>query len=132
MSEFDRNLIIHRLNRADEALLEAKLLLDNGFANGAAGKAYYASFYAVSALLTTKNLFSKTHKGIRVLFSKHFIESGIIPRSFATSFANLYRCRQEGDYSDYIETDIEAATVLLSDAQDIVNFIRTFVQPLIA
>jgi uncharacterized protein len=127
MNQQEQDLVHHRLRRASEALREAALLLDNGFASSAVGKSYYAAFYAVSALLLTRGLFSKTHKGTRVLFGKHFIETGIFPISANIVFTKLFRYRQEGDYGDYTEIDAATAQALCVEARDLVESIALYV-----
>ena len=45
-----RALIVYRLERARQALVEAEALLKIGHANACVNRLYYANFYAVSAL----------------------------------------------------------------------------------
>ena len=52
-----RTLVLYRLNRADESLDEALILLERGHVNTFVNRLYYACFYAVTALLLTKELF---------------------------------------------------------------------------
>lgn len=51
MNAQQQPVIRYRLERAHEALEEARLLLDAEHANAAANRLYYACFYAVQALL---------------------------------------------------------------------------------
>lgn len=68
MKEETRALVVYRLERAEECLEEAKILLEKGFANTFVNRLYYACFYAVSALLLTKGLTSARHSGVRAMF----------------------------------------------------------------
>jgi predicted nucleotidyltransferase len=43
-------LIVYRMRRAKETLLEADSLIENGFFNAAVNRLYYACYYAVIAL----------------------------------------------------------------------------------
>lgn len=43
-------LIRYRTERANETLLEAKILIQNGFYNAAVNRLYYACYYAVMAV----------------------------------------------------------------------------------
>ena len=56
MREETKTLILYRLERAYESLEEAAFLLDKGYANTFVNRLYYACFYAISALLLTRNL----------------------------------------------------------------------------
>jgi uncharacterized protein (UPF0332 family) len=52
----DRQMLItYRLERARETLEEARVLLEKGHANAGVNRLYYACFYAVSALLLTRD-----------------------------------------------------------------------------
>ncbi len=58
MSTPKQDLICYRLQRAHEALDDAQFNLDAGRFSVASNRIYYAMFYAVLALLTTRNLSS--------------------------------------------------------------------------
>lgn len=78
MKEETRTLVLYRLERAREALKEAEILSESGHANTFVNRLYYACFYAVSALLLTKDLSSPKHSGVRSFFHQNFIKSGIV------------------------------------------------------
>ena len=63
-----RALVIYRLNRADESLEEALILLERNHINTFVNRLYYACFYTVTALLLSKGLSSSKHSGVRALF----------------------------------------------------------------
>lgn len=77
------------IERANEALLEAKKLVEVGLIYGALSRAYYAVFHAVRALLFSKGLQSKTHEGLRMLFDKHFIQTKTMERKFFNILTKL-------------------------------------------
>ncbi len=63
MKEETRALIRYRMERAGETLEEAAVMLEKGHVNTAVNRLYYACFYAVSALLLTRELASAKHSG---------------------------------------------------------------------
>ena len=65
-----KEYLTYKLKRANVALKVADLLLQQGFAEDAINRIYYAVFYAVSALLYTKKLYPKTHLGAKALLVK--------------------------------------------------------------
>ncbi len=79
MTEPQKKVVDSRLQRADGALTEAKILMDTHHYMGAVNRFYYACFYAVTALLETQELSSSKHSGVRSLFNLHFVKSGAIP-----------------------------------------------------
>jgi uncharacterized protein len=78
MTEQTAALVAYRLERAREAIAEAKILLEQGHTNTFVNRLYYACFYAVSALLLIDGLSSSKHSGVRALFHKHCIKTGSI------------------------------------------------------
>ncbi len=102
MTQEREAIIVYRLARAREALEEASLLLKNGHSNTYVNRLYYACFYAVSALLLTKDLSSAKHRGIRALFHQNYVKPGIVTVELGQIFDKLYRNRQKGDYADLV------------------------------
>jgi uncharacterized protein (UPF0332 family) len=80
VKEETRTLILYRLERAHESLDEANILMERGHANTFVNRLYYACFYAVSALLLTKELSSAKHSGVRSLFHQNFVKEGIVSK----------------------------------------------------
>lgn len=120
MTKEQADLIRYRLNRAKETLQEAQIMFDNGYLYGAANRIYYACFYAVVALLLTKNLSSSKHSGIIGLFNKHFVKTEEIPKDFGRFYARMFDGRLESDYGELI--DIETDEI----RQDLITA-RTFI-----
>ena len=104
-----RKLIRYRIERAHEILSDAKILINNNSLLSAINRLYYAAFYAVQALLLTKNLSSAKHSGIRSLFQQQFVKEGIIPKELGRFYNQLYKNRQKSDYEDYVQFDKEQA-----------------------
>ena len=120
MTDGQAKLIGYRLNRARETLEEAQLMYDNGHLYGAANRIYYACFYAVVALLLTKNLSSSKHSGVIGLFNKHFIKPQDVPRELGKFYSRIFDNRLESDYgelreieSDEIEQDLKTAVAFI-------------------
>jgi uncharacterized protein (UPF0332 family) len=64
VTEARSTLARYRMSRAQECLEDAKLLFANGKYHSTANRAYYASFYAVRALLHSKG---SMHRNIQAL-----------------------------------------------------------------
>jgi hypothetical protein len=97
VNEEKKALIAHRLQRAREALTEARLLLDAGHVNTCVNRLYYACFYAVSALLMTQNVSTSKHSHLRSLLHHDYVRPGRIPEEMGKHFDLLFDSRQEGD-----------------------------------
>lgn len=104
------NLINYRLQRADEALVEARDVYDLKHYILAINRLYYACYYALSALLIKDGHSAVTHAGIRSLMGKHYVLTGILSRQEGKLFSDLFNLRHTGDYGDSFdinETDVE-------------------------
>ena len=97
MNDKLKDYISYRVQRAYDTLNDAMILAGNGSWNSAINRAYYASFYAVSALLFSNSIEAKTHKGIRIKFIKEFIKTGIFDKNIDKLYSDLFDLRQEDD-----------------------------------
>lgn len=59
---------------------------------------YYASFYAVSALLSKKGIYVKRHSGLRGKFNEVIIKKGGLSSNLGEIYNQLYNLRSIGDY----------------------------------
>lgn len=65
----------------------------------AVGRAYYAMFYAASALLADHGLRATRHSGVHALFGEHFIKTGRIDPKFHRFLLDAFDRRLHADYS---------------------------------
>lgn len=105
MNDHKKTLIAYRLQRAHETLEEARLLLDAGHVNACVNRLYYACFYAVSALLMTRNMSTSKHTQLRSLLHRDYVKPGHIPAEMGKHFDLLFDSRQESDYVDLVVFD---------------------------
>ncbi len=103
MNEKDRKSVIdHRIKRAHETMLEVNLLVENNMFNTAISRLYYASYYAVTALLIKNKIKAHTHGGVRQMFGLHFVKTGLIDNRVNKFYADIFDMRLTGDYDDFI------------------------------
>ena len=100
--EYDKNAIIqYRLERANETLEEAQLMVDNQHWNAAVNRLYYVCFYSVHALLLRFDHPTHTHSGTKNAFHQHFVKPGQVPLELSRFYDLLFNQRQHGDYGDF-------------------------------
>jgi uncharacterized protein (UPF0332 family) len=119
----NHDLIQYRLKRAKETLDEAHVLISSGYANAAVNRLYYACFYAVLALLKTKNLSSRKHAGVRSLFNSEFVKTGKIEVKWARFFAEIFENRQESDYAEFVQFEQKDVEAMYENAVKFVEMI---------
>lgn len=131
MTEEEKALITYRLERAREAIEEAKMLFDAGHINAYVNRLYYACFYAVSALLLTKNLSTSKHGYLRSLMHREFVKVGLIPKELGKHFDLLFDSRLEGDYGDFATFDADDVSGWLGPTQKFLAHAEALIPKLI-
>lgn len=66
------------IDRARLALQQSKDNLDLGHYDVAVSRAYYAMFYAATALLHSQGISRKKHSGVHSAFGQQFVKTGLI------------------------------------------------------
>jgi len=120
-------IINYRRERAKETLEEAKIMFDNSKLFATVNRIYYAIFYESVALLLTKGLYSSKHSGIRSLFNREFVKTGIVGEEFGDFFNKMFEFRQRGDYEDFVEFNKEDIKTWLEKAEEFIKVIDEIV-----
>jgi len=123
-----RTLILYRLNRADESLEEASILLEKDHINTFVNRLYYACFYAVTALLLSKGLSSSKHSGVRALFHQNIIKNGLINREMGKFYDKLFDTRQKGDYADLVYFDKKEVSSWFDEAKKFISSVKNTIE----
>jgi uncharacterized protein (UPF0332 family) len=108
------------VKKAKRSIKAAKRLIGDEDYDFASSRLYYAVFYAMEAVLLTKNLTSSKHTGIISQFNQFFVKEGIFPKNFSKIISRLFRERQVGDYGFYIDITEEE---ILEDVKSTENFL---------
>jgi uncharacterized protein (UPF0332 family) len=119
-----KELVQYRINRAKDTLNEVNIHVENELWNTGVSRLYYASYYAVSALLLQHKIQAQTHAGVRQLFGLHFVKKGLISRDSAKFFTDIYDKRQTSDYNDYMEFNRDEVVSLIPLAKQLIEEIE--------
>jgi len=119
------DLVRYRMEQAHETLRESEILLAEAALRGAANRAYYAMFYALLALLATRQLGTSKHSGAISLFDREFVKTGLFPRELSRALHLAFDRRQKHDYGEMIPLTQEIAKETLHDARMFVLAIET-------
>lgn len=117
MSDSNQALIRLYIDAAREALEGAQYNLDGKYWAIAASRAYYACFYAVSALLLTKDIHRSKHSAVLAAFRQEFVKPGLVETEYSDSLGRAFETRQIADYDLAGEIDESEAGARLSDAR---------------
>jgi uncharacterized protein (UPF0332 family) len=115
-------------DKADRAIHAADALLTRGDPDFAAGRAYYAMFYAAEALLVEKGLRFRKHGSVHAAFGEHFSKSNVMDSKYHRWLLNAYDQRILGDYGVEASLTPEDVKVMIQQAQEFVDKARQYVR----
>lgn len=114
IEEKDRQtLIAYRIEKAKNALEDARFLFENNKLHLAVNRVYYGVFYVLSALALKKRFQTRKHQQLIGWFNKNYIKEGIIDKKYGQFVHKAYDERSQADYADYVEFDKEEVSVML-------------------
>ncbi|EEB74213.1 HEPN domain-containing protein [Thermococcus sp. AM4] len=118
------------LNDAHESLEAARVLLENGFYRDAISRAYYAMFYAASALLRAKGVVTKSHRGVIAKFGLEFVNMGIVEKYYAKALSLAETSRERADYDPTYRPSEEEAESIIEDAERFIERVEKALEEL--
>jgi hypothetical protein len=127
MNEEKKELILYRLQQAEDSLSDAHLLLDQGGSiMSIINRAYYGMFYSVLALLMDVGKGSSKHSGTIALFDQHFVKSGKFPVEMSKAIHKAFDLRQMGDYREFVDLSREDAEETINSAERFLKEVRRY------
>jgi len=109
------------LDRARQDLHVAASNLQLSFYGDTVTRAYYAMFYAASALLVSKGIARSKHSGVHAAFGEHFVKTGLIEAEYAKMLGHAFDSRLDSDYDMSFTSDRTLAEEVWHDAQRFVE-----------
>ena len=109
------------LTLAAETLEATEYLLKGGYYNDAVSRAYYSMFYAARALLASRDLHPKGHKGLILQFGLEFVKKGFIEDTYGRALSHAKERRETVDYNIEAAMTPEEAAIIVSDARDFLD-----------
>lgn len=120
-------LIAYRIQRSKETMFEAKLMMDEGFLNGAINRLYYACYYMVIALLIKNGVSAQTHGGTKQMLGLHFVVTGKLSPKISSIYATLFEKRHSSDYDDFAYYDKDTVEKLYPQANEFIEAIEKLI-----
>jgi uncharacterized protein (UPF0332 family) len=120
-----RREIVELWHRAQEALRATQTLLAAGFSDFAAARAYYATFYAASALLLAEGKAFRSHRGVVALIHRDYVRSGRLSTDMGRILSTLSDLRSVGDYGGAAHISHADANIALLEARQFVEAVRS-------
>jgi uncharacterized protein (UPF0332 family) len=112
------------LEKAVKKLMVAEKLFRDGEYEDAVSRAYYAMYHAAKAVLSTVDVFPKTHEGVVSEFGRKFVLKGVFPKELGKNLADAKAARETYEYSVTATVEKSEAEAILLNAQQFVNAIK--------
>jgi uncharacterized protein len=81
-----------------EKLEAAEYLFEGKFYSDAVSRAYYSMFYSAKLLLSIKELYPRTHKGVISQFGLEFVKTGFMEDVYGRALTHAKDRREVADY----------------------------------
>ena len=128
MQDKAKDLCVYRLNSALETLEASKVCIESKHYKDAINRSYYASFYAVKAVLAMEGTDFKRHKDVVAYFNKNYVAIEIFDKKLGRMLANLQQTRETSDYDDFFIASKEDAETQCESAECIIEAVKKFLK----
>ncbi|MGE5343173.1 MAG: HEPN domain-containing protein [Candidatus Omnitrophota bacterium] len=113
------------IEKARQSLEASKLLFDQGFIDFSASRAYYSMFYAVEALLLSRNLSYSKNSAVISAFWKTFVKTGILDAKYHRYILDAFHLRNKDECGAMNVVPKEKAEEIISNTFDLLNVIQS-------
>lgn len=122
------DLCEYRLKAAKETLEVAEECYNGNHLKDAINRSYYASFYAIKALLAIEGIDFKRHKDVVAYFNKQYVASEIFSKDIGRKLAHLQQKREKSDYDDFYVASKEETIAQTSAAKEIICAVENYLK----
>jgi uncharacterized protein (UPF0332 family) len=105
---------------ATEDLAAAQDNLRLGHLRAAVSRAYYAMFYAVTAVLGSRGLWRSKHQGVIAAFGEHLVKPGLVEPRYGRMLHDAFETRLDSDYAPQPDLNETSARNQITNAQEFV------------
>ena len=116
------------LQKAVSSLEAARVLLENGFPEFAASRAYYTMFYVAEAFLEGEGLSFSKHSAVISAFGQQFARTGRVPVEFHRNLITAEQIRLQGDYQSQGNVSSAQAQTLIDQAIEFIALAEQQIQ----
>lgn len=118
----------YRFQTGHEALLDARLMYDNGRYKNALNRAYYAIFHAIRAVNALTGFDSSKHSGVIAYFNQNYVKTGIFPKELSKMIRLASENREKADYLDFFIASREEAEKQIHRAEQFLEAMEKYLR----
>lgn len=115
------------LLKARQSLGAARVLLDNGYPDYAASRAYYTMFYIAEAFLAGEGMSFSSHAAVISAFGRDFARTGRVPVEFHRFMIDAQDLRNAGDYGQLNAVTAQEATEQITNAEQFLELAENLI-----
>jgi uncharacterized protein (UPF0332 family) len=115
------------LERAEASIRAAKDLAVGGYYDFAASRAYYAAFYAATAVLLCEEFEFSKHSGVIAFIHREFVKTGRLDKRYGKDLNWLFELRGVGDYGVMLHVSQEDAKKAIKVAEEFLRAIEALI-----
>ena len=116
------------LQRAEASIRAAKELASGGYYDFVASRAYYAAFYAATALLLGEELDFSKHSGVIASIHQRFVKTGKLDEKYGKDLNWLFELRGVGDYGATTHVSRQDAANAIRAAENFLSATKSLIQ----
>ena len=125
MTDNIKALVPYRPEQAVESLAAGRVSLEQKLFRPSVNRSYYAMFYSVLALLSTRLEETSKHGRAIALFDKEFVKAGVFSKEFSRWLHEAFDLRQRSDHTPQFQATDEDARRILNQASLFATEIKT-------
>lgn len=114
------------LDKSAQSIGAAETLMREQYVDFAAGRAYYAMFYAIEALLLSRDMSFSKHSAVIAAFGKEFVKAGAFDSRFHRYLLNAFDLRNAGDYGTIHSVSEEKARQTIEEAKELLAVVTNY------
>lgn len=122
-----KNLCDYRLSQAEYSLKAAKISYESALFKDSINRSYYASFYAIKAVLALEGIDFKRHKDAIGYFNKSYVATDKCSRELGRKIGMLKQLREKSDYDDFFIAGKEEAEIQIETARRMITEVKRFI-----
>lgn len=129
--KYDENAVElskYRLKTAESTYRMAKLCFENQGYRDAVNRSYYATFYALRAVLALEGVDFKRHKDVVAYFNQLYVATGKFERDMGKRIGRLKTMREDCDYDDFYVIERDEVLAQLETAEIVIGAVKVYLE----
>lgn len=118
----------YRLDTAEKTVRIAKICFENEGFRDAVNRSYYATFYALRAVLALEGVDFKRHKDVIAYFNQHYVATDKFDREIGKRIGRLKTMREDCDYDDFYVIERDEVLTQLETAHIVIKAVKEYLK----